>query len=80
VPDWLGPIAQELKSRIVNGTRTVILAECYPGVDPDEVRAGLNRLVAADATAIFAESALKPPDELARLLAPWLATIRCSAQ
>jgi mannose-6-phosphate isomerase class I len=65
-------IAQELKSRIVNGTRTVILAECYPGVDPDEVRAGLNRLVAADATAIFAESALKPPDELARLLAPWL--------
>jgi len=64
-------IAKEFKSRI-SGERMVIAAECYPGVDLDEIRAGLSTLVVTGATTIFAESALKSPDELAELLAPWL--------
>lgn len=62
-------IAPALKSRIAAG-RFIVVAECYPGVDLEELRTGLDRL--APVTAICAERALKSPGELAELLAPWL--------
>jgi mannose-6-phosphate isomerase class I len=65
-------IASELRGRIVSGKPTVVVMECYPGVDLDEVRIWLDRLVATGATAIFSERALKSPDELDQLLTPWL--------
>ncbi|HEV2488115.1 MAG TPA: class I mannose-6-phosphate isomerase [Terracidiphilus sp.] len=65
-------IAQELRKRITGSERKVIVVECYPGVDVEEVRAGLAGLFADDVTAISAERALKFPGELAVLLAPWL--------
>lgn len=65
-------IASELRSRIVSGKSTVIVTECYPGVDLDEVRIWLDGLVASGTTAIFSERALKSPDELDELLEPWL--------
>lgn len=65
-------IAQELRKRLAAGGRKVIVAECYPGVDVEEVRAGFVGLFADDVMAISAERALKSPGELAELLAPWL--------
>jgi mannose-6-phosphate isomerase class I len=65
-------IAQALRKQITGGERTVVVAECYPGVDVEEVRAGLATLLADDVTTISAERALKSPGELAELLAPWL--------
>ena len=65
-------IVQELSQRLTSAERTVIVAECYPGVDVEEVRSGLDGLIADDVTAIFAERALKSPGELAEFLAPWL--------
>jgi hypothetical protein len=65
-------IARELKERVKRGGRTVVVAECYPGVDAGEVQAGLKELAAGGGTVIFAERALKPADELEKFLAPWL--------
>ena len=69
-------IVQELSSRFAGGERAVIVAECYPGVDVEEIRRGLAELAGKDKTAIltiiFAERALKLPAELSSLLAPWL--------
>ena len=64
-------IVQELSSRPSAG-RTVLVAECYPGVDAGEVHAGLDGLSPGKATTILAERALKSPGELAELVAPWL--------
>ena len=63
-------IAQKLRGRLAGCTRTVVAAECYPGVDTEEISAALAGI--ADATLISAERALKPADELAEFLAPWL--------
>ena len=63
-------IGQVLKRGLVSGKRTVIVAECYPGTDIEEVRAGLSELGAG--TIISAERALKTAEELEELLAPWL--------
>jgi mannose-6-phosphate isomerase class I len=65
-------IAGELRSRFVRDERTVVVAECYPGTDIEEVRAGLDGLAADTVTLISAERALKSPAELAEFLAPWL--------
>jgi mannose-6-phosphate isomerase class I len=65
-------IVQELSEKIAGGKRTVVVAECYPGVDEEEVRAALAGLAAGGITAIFAEHALKPAGELDELLSPWL--------
>jgi mannose-6-phosphate isomerase class I len=62
-------IAQEIRQRIAEGVRTVVVAECYPGVNPEEVRLGLEGL--AEDT-IFAERALKPEQEINTLLEPFL--------
>jgi hypothetical protein len=62
-------IAQELRSQLTS-EHLVLAAECYPGVDIEEVRAGLNKL--SGATVVYAERALKPKEELADFLAPWL--------
>jgi mannose-6-phosphate isomerase class I len=65
-------IARELKNRLDRGRHTVVAAECYPGVNPDEVRTGLDGWAADGVTSVFAERALKSPDELAKLMAPLL--------
>jgi mannose-6-phosphate isomerase class I len=62
-------IAVELVRRAGANPQAVVAVECYPGVDLDEVRAGL---AAAGFTAICAERALKPAAELDALLSPWL--------
>ena len=62
-------MASVVRGCIPEGKRAVVVAECYPGVDLDEVRSGLDEL--AD-IAICAENALKSPEELAALLAPFL--------
>ena len=64
-------IAQALKERIPGGPHAVVVAECYPGVDLDEIRAGLSAL-AQGATVICAERALKSPHALEQMLAPCL--------
>jgi len=63
-------IARALRSRFQGRGRVVIAAECYPGADTEEVRAGLDELHAG--TVVCAERALKLPGELAALEAPWL--------
>jgi hypothetical protein len=62
-------MASVVRGCIPEGKRAVVVAECYPGVDLDEVRSGLDEL--AD-IAICAENALRSPEELAALLAPFL--------
>lgn len=71
---WTGwpAIARELSARVAAAERTVVVAECYPGVNEEEVRAALAGVVAGGVTAIRAERALKPPHELNEMLAPWL--------
>ena len=68
---WPG-IVDLLGHGIGDARRIVIAAECYPGVDHEEVRAALSRLLSENFTAISAERALKSPHELSTLLAPWL--------
>ena len=65
-------IREQLQGRIAGGGRIVVVVECYPGVDVEEVRAGLHELAGGDAAVIFAESALKSADELDEFLKPWL--------
>ena len=65
-------IAQQLSSQLADSDRRVIVEECYPGVDTDEIRAGLHEFAGRDLTTIFAERALKSTSEIADLLAPWL--------
>ncbi len=65
-------IAQELKDRLDRGRPAVVVAECYPGVDTEEVRVGLETAASAGVTPVFAELALKSPMELTELLAPLL--------
>ncbi|MFZ0302194.1 MAG: class I mannose-6-phosphate isomerase [Terracidiphilus sp.] len=63
-------IVDELKSRLPVHGRFVVAAECYPGVDCEEIRAGLQALHAG---ALFhAEAALKSEAEITALLDPWL--------
>ena len=50
--------------------RTVVVVECYPGVDTDEVRSGLDAFEAE--TILFAETALKSAEELEEILSPFL--------
>jgi mannose-6-phosphate isomerase class I len=49
---------------------TVVVAECYPGVDTDEVRDGLDDLQAE--TILLAETALRSAGELGELISPFL--------
>jgi mannose-6-phosphate isomerase class I len=63
-------VAQEIRKRIAEGERTVVVAECYPGVDLGEVRSGLGGL--AGKTTICAERAFKSEEQLTELLAPFL--------
>jgi len=65
-------IAQALSGQLAASGRKVIVAECYPGVDADEIRVGLDALADLDLTTIFTERALKSTREVAELLAPWL--------
>ena len=65
-------IVDLLSRRIGDSGRTLIAAECYPGVDTEEVRGELASLQSSNVTAISAERALKSPGELSTLLAPWL--------
>jgi mannose-6-phosphate isomerase class I len=58
--------------RIAVAGRIVVAAECYPGVNIEEVRAALAEWPSEELTAISAERALKSPGELSTLLAPWL--------
>ena len=66
---WPAIIA-ELQSRLREGERFVLVAECYPGTDVEEIREGLQSLH-ADAR-FFAGVALKSEDAIAALLEPWL--------
>jgi hypothetical protein len=63
-------IVQALRQRLSASTRAVIVAECYPGVDLAEVRTALAALPGA--TLIAAEQALKSPQAIDQMLAPWL--------
>lgn len=65
-------IERELWDRLGNSERKVVVAECYPGVDLAEVRAGFGESAGETTRLICAEDALKSPAELAELLAPWL--------
>jgi mannose-6-phosphate isomerase class I len=65
-------MAAALRKHIAGRDKTIIVAECYPGVDAAEVCAGLSSLVADRTATIFAERALKSPGEIDELLAPWL--------
>jgi mannose-6-phosphate isomerase class I len=65
-------IVDLLSRRIGDSGRTVIAAECYPGVDTEEVRCELASLQSTGLTEISSEGALKSPGELSALLAPWL--------
>jgi len=73
---WSGwtEIADELKRRLPARGRFVVVAECYPGVDCEEIRTGLQALN-ADAV-LFAETALKSEKDIAALLEPWLGNDR----
>lgn len=62
-------IALALRSQQAS-ERTIIVVECYPGVDNEEIRAGLDELSAR--VVIAAEHGLKSSGELAQLQAPWL--------
>ncbi len=63
-------IVEELRLRIPAQQRFVLVAECYPGTDTEEIRAGLEGLN-ADAV-FFAGDALQTEAAIADLLAPWL--------
>lgn len=63
-------IMDELHSQLPRDKRFVLVAECYPGADNEEIRAGLQPLH-ADAV-FFAESALKSEAAIADFLEPWL--------
>jgi mannose-6-phosphate isomerase class I len=62
-------ILAEISSRIAQSRNAVFVAECYPGIDRAEVRDGLAPLAA---TMIDAEEALKSPEQLNEMLAPFL--------
>ena len=69
VSGWPAIVAAARSAR-GSAERTVVVAECYPGVDTDEVRGGLD---AFEAEAIlFAETALKSAGELEEILSPFL--------
>lgn len=63
-------IAQKLRRRLQASERTIIVAECYPGIDVEEIRAGLQGV--GPITEISAESALKAAEDLTEFLSPWL--------
>jgi mannose-6-phosphate isomerase class I len=65
---WPGIVA-EIHSRTLLSRSTVIVAECYPGVDTAEVRDGLAPL---SAVMIDAAQALKSPEQLNAMLGPCL--------
>lgn len=63
-------IVDEIRSRLPGSRRFVIVAECYPGTDKEEIRRGLQALKTA--AVFFAETAFKSESEIATLLEPWL--------
>ena len=63
-------IVDELRSRLPGGNRLVVVAECYPGVESGEIRAGLQALNSR--AVFFAETALKSEQAIQALLDPWL--------
>ena len=63
-------IVEELHRRLPHDERFVLVAECYPGVNTEEIRAGLQPLHAN--AVFFAETALKSEAAIAELLRPWL--------
>ena len=63
-------VARHLRDQIQDKARTIIVVECYPGVNAEEVKAGLLELEVD--SAICAESALKSAETLEQFLAPWL--------
>ena len=63
-------IVDELHRRLPHDERFVLVAECYPGVNNEEIRAGLQPLHAN--AVFFAETALKSEAAIAELLRPWL--------
>lgn len=63
-------IVDELKRRVPENQRMVLVVECYPGTDTEEIRAGLEGLNAG--AVFFAEDALQSEQAIAALLAPWL--------
>ena len=68
VSGWLAIVAAARNAR-GSAECTVVVAECYPGVDTDEVRSGLT--FEAE-TILFAETALKSAGELEEILSPFL--------
>ncbi len=58
-----------LQAQLAGKARVVVAVECYPGVDIEEMRTGLT---ACGGSLLSAESALKTPEELDAMLAPWL--------
>jgi mannose-6-phosphate isomerase class I len=64
-------IGAALSARARAVQRCVIAVECYPGVHIQEVRNALEAAIAPMLT-VDAEEALRPPDELAGLLEPYL--------
>ncbi len=60
-----------LRPALRDRQRCVLAVECYPGVDLDEVQRELAAGLDPSAM-LLASDALKTPQELERLLAPWL--------
>jgi hypothetical protein len=63
-------IVAAVRSARGDAERSVVVAECYPGVDTDEIREGLEAL--QPETMLFAETALKSAGELEEILSPFL--------
>jgi mannose-6-phosphate isomerase class I len=64
-------VGATIAARARQADRCVVAVECYPGVSVAEVREALAAGLAPVAV-IAAEDALLPPDDLARVLAPYL--------
>lgn len=69
VSGWAA-IAEAVRSASHEDGRTVVVAECYPGVDVEEIRQGLKGLRAGEVFA--AEAALRSADDLEELVSPSL--------
>ena len=69
VSGWPAIVAAARPAR-GSAERTVVVVECYPGVDTDEVRSGLDAFEAE--TILFAGTALKSAEELEEILSPFL--------
>lgn len=72
VAGW-APVAARLSADLgpCGGRRSVLLVECYPGVDESEIRHGLERRL-QPALVVTTTEALRPPAEIESLVAPFL--------